>query len=64
MLIIEMKKAGICCFCHEPATKVINGLRFCSKCGDSLLIKIIGKCIKAVEEADVSIKILPKGIKK
>jgi hypothetical protein len=60
MLVIEMVKKGICCFCHAPATKTINGLRFCPKCGDTVLIQIIGKCAKAVEEATVSLKILPK----
>jgi predicted amidophosphoribosyltransferase len=63
MLVVEMKKAGICCFCQKPATKVINGLRFCPNCGDTILIEMIGKCIKAVEDADISIKIIPKDIK-
>ena len=58
--MIEMKKAGICCLCHDPATKVINGFRFCAKCGDTVLTEVIGKCIKAIEEADVTVKILPK----
>jgi hypothetical protein len=64
MIVVEMKKAGICCFCQEPATKSINGLRFCPNCGDTVLIKIIGKCIKSVEEATVTVKILPKILKK
>jgi predicted amidophosphoribosyltransferase len=68
MLVIEKIKkgieTGICISCQEPASKIINGLRFCPGCGDSILVKIIGTCIKGIEEAKVAISILPKGIKR
>lgn len=60
MIVIEKVDTGICCFCSKPASKTINGLPFCPSCGDGELIKIIGKCMKAVEEATVTIKVLPK----
>lgn len=60
MVVIEKVEAGVCCFCPKPASKRINGLPFCPSCGDGELIKIIGRCIKAVEQADVTIKIIPK----
>ena len=60
MLVVEKTESGICCQCGKPATKAINGMKFCVQCGDSLLISIIGKCSKAVEDATVTVKIMPK----
>jgi len=59
MLVIEKAKAGVCCFCHKPASKLINGLSFCPSCGDGELVKIIGKAAKAIEYAEVTVKVLP-----
>ena len=50
--------------CANKATKQINNKCYCSHCGDNKLIKIIAKCIKHIEEANVNLKIIPKGIDK
>ena len=67
MLVVEKIKKGIepgiCISCQGAASKIINGLRFCPGCGDSILVRVIGTCIKGLEEAKATISILPKGIK-
>jgi uncharacterized Zn finger protein (UPF0148 family) len=59
---IQMVKKGICVDCRKPATKIIDGECFCAFCGDGVLIKTISKCIKATEQAVITISIKPKGI--
>lgn len=62
--VCKVRKGTKLCFrCSQPATKTINGLPFCAHCGDGVLIRIIGTCVKAVEEAKINIKMTPKGIK-
>jgi hypothetical protein len=60
MICIQRGHKGICYSCREkPVTKVINGMGYCSDCADTVLIKIIGKCSKAVKGAKVRISIVP-----
>ena len=51
---------GKCSFCENRASKRLDGILYCSSCADPELIKQIGHCIKAVEHAIVSIKVMPK----
>jgi hypothetical protein len=61
MIVIDKApKDLLCCLCSNPATTSINGMNFCPDCSDSILIKIIGKCVKAVQKASISLKIFPK----
>lgn len=60
MIVVEKIKNGVCCFCQEDASVKINGLSFCASCGDGELLKIANKCIKAVQHAIVTMKVLPK----
>jgi len=56
----KLKGKVFCVFCEEVATKTINDYHFCARCGDGELVKIIGKCIKSMEQATVTIKVMPK----
>lgn len=49
-----------CTECNKKAKKVVDGTYYCSKCCDTLLIGIIGKCMKHIKYADVKMSILPK----
>ena len=60
MISIKKVSQGKCKDCGKKASKKIDGDFFCKKCGDSLLIITIGKCIKGVEEATIRISIMPK----
>jgi DNA-directed RNA polymerase subunit RPC12/RpoP len=58
-----------CAYCGKPPTKLIEGLTapheglyLCAHCGDNLLIKTIKKCIEGIEEAKITMKIMPKGV--
>jgi hypothetical protein len=61
MISIDKAK-GYCEYCQKKASISINGIRVCSKCGDTRLIQIIGKCSKAVKHAIVTIKIMPRKV--
>jgi hypothetical protein len=60
MIVVEKKIEGTCCFCEKDATVSINGMRFCASCGDGELLKIVKKCIKNLQQATVTLKVLPK----
>ena len=60
MISIENSTPGFCEFCHKKAKFSINGIKVCSQCGDTHLIKIIGKCSKAVTHAIVTFQIMPR----
>ena len=51
---------GKCFDCGELATKTLDDTLYCSRCADSKLIQQIGQCIKAIEHAVVTIKVIPK----
>ena len=57
---IENISFGNCSFCNNPATKRLDGILYCPACADSELMQQIGRCIKAIEHAKVTIKVLPK----
>ena len=57
---IKNAKFGKCFECKERATKSLDDALYCSRCADSKLIQQIGQCIKAVEYAKVTIKVIPK----
>lgn len=57
---IESVRKGKCSECDSKATKVVDEGLYCSKCCDTLLIGIIGKCMKHIKYADVKMSILPK----
>jgi len=63
MIVVEKINQGVCCFCPTAASVKINGFSFCASCGDGELLKIAYKCIKAVQHATVTMKVLPKGKK-
>jgi len=63
MIVIEKTNQSICCFCNKNATIKINGLAFCSSCGDGELLKITKKCIVNLQQATATLKIIPKGDK-
>ena len=50
---------GKCSECNEHATKSLDNILYCSRCADSKLIQQIGQCIKAIEHAKVTIKVVP-----
>lgn len=60
MIVVEKIEDGVCCFCQKDASVKINGLTFCSSCGDGELLKIVKKCIKNLQEAVATLKVLPK----
>jgi hypothetical protein len=59
---MKIKKVdkGKCSECDNHATRELDNVLYCSQCADSLLIQQIGKCIKAVEHAKITIKVIPK----
>lgn len=57
---IKTVKFGKCSGCSEPATKSLDNILYCSRCADSKLIQQIGQCIKAIEHAKVTIKVIPR----
>jgi hypothetical protein len=59
MKIKTVSKAK-CSACGKPATKALDNILYCSQCADSKLIQQIGRCIKAIEHAKVTIKVIPK----
>ena len=60
---LSRKPPRIPCYgCGKSSTIKIDGTTYCSSCGDSILIRTIGRCIKGVEKAIVKISILPKGV--
>lgn len=61
MIVIEKIKQGVCCFCQADATVKINGMSFCASCGDGELLKIANKCIKNLQDATVTMTVIPKG---
>lgn len=58
---IKKVNSGICIGCGKPATKIIDGEFLCSDCSDTVLIKIISKCAKSLEQATATITIKPRG---
>ena len=60
---IENVRKGKCSFCDNKASVRLDGVSHCSACADSELIKQIGRCVKAVKFAKVTMKITPKRIK-
>jgi pyruvate/2-oxoacid:ferredoxin oxidoreductase beta subunit len=60
MIVIEKIKQGVCCFCSGDATVKINGLSFCSSCGDGELLKIAKKCVTNLQEATGKLTVIPK----
>ncbi|MDD5650894.1 MAG: hypothetical protein PHF86_10845 [Candidatus Nanoarchaeia archaeon] len=60
MIVVEKVKQGCCCFCQKDATVKINGMLFCSSCGDGELLKIAKKCITNLQQAVATLKVLPK----
>jgi hypothetical protein len=64
MKIEKPDKALLCSACDGAlaATKIIDGAPYCAHCGDNLLLKTIKKCIVNIEEAVVTIKVIPKGV--
>jgi Zn finger protein HypA/HybF involved in hydrogenase expression len=59
MFEVKKTKSGKC-LCGKKASKIINGEKFCPKCGDTQLIVVLGKCIKGIEQANVKVSIIPK----
>jgi len=57
---IKNVSKGNCFECNEIATKSLDNVLYCSQCADILLIQQIGRCIKAVEHAKITIKVIPK----
>ena len=57
---IKNVSKGHCLECGDPATRNLDDTLYCSRCADSKLIQQIGQCIKAIEHAVVTIKVIPK----
>ena len=57
---IESIKKGLCTFCGNDASLLLDGIRHCNACADAELIKQIGRCVKAVKHAKITMKIVPK----
>jgi DNA-directed RNA polymerase subunit RPC12/RpoP len=57
-----------CLNCDKKATTLISwsssdmGVAYCPHCGDNILLKVMKKCINAIQEAEVKVSILPKGV--
>lgn len=64
MIVVEKiekdKQNESCCFCEKDATIKINGMPFCSSCGDGELLKITKKCISNLQQATATLKVVPK----
>jgi hypothetical protein len=57
---IEVITKGKCAFCKKPAVRKIDGEFYCGHCADNRLLKQMKRCVEAMSEAIVTIKILPK----
>jgi len=62
MSIIRKISTEACHDCGVPSTKLIDGVAYCAHCGDNILLRTIKKCIEGIEEATVTLKVMPKGV--
>lgn len=60
---IKYVSEGRCEECGKPASRSLDGILLCSSCADPELIKQIGRCIKAVQNAKVTMNVTPLGLK-
>ena len=64
MKIENVKKdIGTCFFCGSDASIRLDNILHCTDCADAELIKQIGRCVKAVKHAKITMKIVPKKCK-
>jgi predicted amidophosphoribosyltransferase len=61
---IKLVTEGVCSACKEPATRELDGILYCGHCADPKLLVQIKRCIEAVSDAVVTIKVMPKGAMK
>lgn len=62
MSIIKKASTEACHDCGIPSTKLIDGVAYCAHCGDNILLRTIKRCIEGIEEATVTLKVMPKGV--
>lgn len=61
MKLIQIKKTkGKCSECTKKAIVSIEDIKYCSGCGDSVLLMNVKLCIEAVQQAYVKISVMPK----
>jgi uncharacterized Zn finger protein (UPF0148 family) len=59
-MIISNVTQGTCNACEDPAVREIDGKLYCGHCADNKLLKQMKRCIEAMTEVIVTIKVLPK----
>lgn len=59
-------KSFLCCQCAKTATVRINDMKYCTGCGDDILIRTIVKCSKNLQQVSMNLqlKVIPTGLKR